>query len=162
MLAEVAEPLVAVHGQSDQHRLLQPGGSGTRWTGSPASALAATASSYADLCGRRWSRPSRARRGRRPARERAREADLLRFGLGEVEAVDPQPGEDAELAAEEERLGHADGLRTAAETAREALSERGRARPTRWRPTSAAARGRWTASATTTRRRASSPTGSPS
>ncbi len=34
----------------------------------------------------------------------------------------PQPGEDAELAAEEARLGHADTLRGAAEQAREALS----------------------------------------
>ena len=33
------------------------------------------------------------------ARERAREADLLRFGLGEIEEVDPQPGEDVALAA---------------------------------------------------------------
>ncbi len=56
------------------------------------------------------------------ARERAREADLLRFGLGEVEAVEPSPGEDGELAAEESRLGFADTLRTAAESAREALS----------------------------------------
>ena len=56
------------------------------------------------------------------ARERAREADLLRFGLGEIEAVDPKPGEDAQLAAEEARLGFADTLRTAAEQAREALS----------------------------------------
>ena len=56
------------------------------------------------------------------ARERAREADLLRFGVDEIEAVAPQPGEDLELAAEEARLGHADTLRTAAEQAREALS----------------------------------------
>jgi DNA repair protein RecN (Recombination protein N) len=56
------------------------------------------------------------------ARERAREADLLRFGLGEVEAVDPQPGEDTALAADETRLGFADTLRTAAEQARELLS----------------------------------------
>jgi DNA repair protein RecN (Recombination protein N) len=56
------------------------------------------------------------------ARERAREADLLRFGLSEIETVAPQPGEDVELAAEESRLGFADTLRTAAETAREALS----------------------------------------
>ena len=55
------------------------------------------------------------------ARERAREADLLRFGLGEIEAVDPEPGEDAALAEEEHRLGYADTLRTAAESAREAL-----------------------------------------
>ena len=33
----------------------------------------------------------------RAARERAQEADLLRFGLDEIEAVDPQPGEDAGL-----------------------------------------------------------------
>ena len=56
------------------------------------------------------------------ARDRAREADLLRFGLSEVEAVSPEPGEDAALAAEESRLGFADTLRTAAEQAREALS----------------------------------------
>ena len=56
------------------------------------------------------------------ARERAQEADLLRFGLGEVEAVAPEPGEDATLAAEETRLGFSDTLRTAAEQAREALS----------------------------------------
>ncbi len=56
------------------------------------------------------------------ARERAREADLLRFGLGEVEAVAPETGEDLTLAAEETRLGYADTLRTAAEQAREALS----------------------------------------
>ena len=56
------------------------------------------------------------------ARERAREADLLRLGLEEIEAVDPQPGEEESLATEESRLGFADTLRTAAETAREALS----------------------------------------
>ena len=56
------------------------------------------------------------------ARERAREADLLRFGLAEIEAVAPQPGEDTSLADEEQRLGHADTLRSAAESAREALS----------------------------------------
>ncbi|MGZ5405308.1 MAG: DNA repair protein RecN, partial [Nocardioides sp.] len=56
------------------------------------------------------------------ARDRAREADLLRFGVGEIEAVSPAAGEDTELAAEESRLGHADTLRLAAETARSALS----------------------------------------
>ena len=36
-LAEVTEPLVAVHGQSDQHRLLHARApSARRWTGSPA------------------------------------------------------------------------------------------------------------------------------
>ena len=53
---------------------------------------------------------------------REREADLLRFGLGEIEAVSPASGEDASLAAEESRLGFADTLRNAAEQARDCLS----------------------------------------
>jgi DNA repair protein RecN (Recombination protein N) len=121
-LAEVAEPLVAVHGQSDQHRLLQPRAQrealdafGGDQTGR---ALVSYRALYDDL-----------RETERElaevvasARERAREADLLRFGLGEIDAVRPQPGEDDALADEERRLGHADSLRTAAESAREALS----------------------------------------
>ena len=78
----------------------------TRWTGSPApKALALRARvrrGYAALRGR--PRPS-SPRSSATARERAREADLLRFGLDEIEAVDPQPGEDVGLAAEESRLG---------------------------------------------------------
>ncbi|NPD05971.1 DNA repair protein RecN [Nocardioides sp. zg-1308] len=121
-LGEIAEPLVAVHGQSDQHRLLKSGAqraSLDRFGGEP---LAATATAYAEL----WAELAATERTLAEvvgsARERAREADQLRFGLGEVEAVDPRPGEDAELAAEETRLGFADTLRVAAETAREALS----------------------------------------
>jgi DNA repair protein RecN (Recombination protein N) len=59
------------------------------------------------------------------ARERAQQAALLRFGLGEVEAADPQSGEDVELAAEDARLSHADALRGAAETAHALLSGSG-------------------------------------
>ena len=121
-LAEVAEPLVAVHGQSDQHRLLRSGAQRASLDRFGGEALAATASSYAAL----WAELVVTERTLAEvvgsARERAREADTLRFGLGEVEAVDPHPGEDAELAAEETRLGFADTLRTAAETARESLS----------------------------------------
>ncbi len=57
-----------------------------------------------------------------PARERAQEADLLRFGLNEVAAVEPLPGEDVELAAEAERLGHAEALASAASLAHTALA----------------------------------------
>jgi len=121
-LAALTEPLVAVHGQSDQHRLLRPAaqlGALDRFAGPPVTAalqryralheeLQATERELDDVTTH--------------ARDRAREADLLRFGLDEVAQVDPQPGEDAELAAEEARLGHADALRVAAEGAREALS----------------------------------------
>ncbi|SFC99698.1 DNA repair protein RecN (Recombination protein N) [Nocardioides terrae] len=121
-LGDVAEPLVAVHGQSDQHRLLRPRAQRDaldRFGGEPvADALAR----YQELHARLQGVESELAEVTATQRERAREADLLRFGLAEIEALDPQPGEDASLAAEESRLGFADTLRSAAEQAREALS----------------------------------------
>ncbi len=121
-LAEVSEPLVAVHGQSDQHRLLKAGAQRAALDRYAGDAVDASALEYSRL----WSELIHTERTLADvvgsARERAREADQLRFGLGEVEAMDPHPGEDLELAAEEARLGFADTLRTAAEQAREALS----------------------------------------
>jgi DNA repair protein RecN (Recombination protein N) len=121
-LAEVAEPLVAVHGQSDQHRLLRQRAQREaldRFGGAPVLALG---TAYASLYARLESTERELDDVVASARERAREADLLRFGLGEIEAVDPKPGEDVQLAGDEARLGYADALRTAAEGAREALS----------------------------------------
>lgn len=121
-MAEVTESLVAVHGQSDQHRLLR--------AGAQRDALDRFAAADVDDLLSQWQRLHATLTDVERdlddvvthARERAQEADRLRFGLGEIEAVDPQPGEDASLAAEESRLGYADTLRTAAEQAREALS----------------------------------------
>lgn len=121
-LSALADPLVAVHGQSDQHRLLR--------AGAQRDALDSFAGDQARRLRERFAAAHRRLRDTETelaevvesARERAREADLLRFGLGEVEAVDPQPGEEASLAAEEARLGFADTLRTAAAQARECLS----------------------------------------
>ncbi|WP_148574830.1 DNA repair protein RecN [Nocardioides caldifontis] len=121
-LGRLAETLVAVHGQSDQHRLLRAGAQRDaldRFAGAATAELRerfgrehaelrATEAELADV--------------RATVRERAQEADLLRFGLDEIEKVAPAPGEDAELAAEESRLGFADTLRTAAEQARAVLS----------------------------------------
>ena len=51
-------------------------------------------------------------REREGARER--DLDILRFELEEIEAAEPDPAEEAELASERERLRHAEALRTAA------------------------------------------------
>jgi DNA repair protein RecN (Recombination protein N) len=121
-LSELTDDLVAVHGQSDQHRLLRPAAQRDaldRFGGLPVAAFSET---YAELHARLAATEVELTDVVSTARERAREADLLRFGLEEVEAVSPKPGEDSELAAEESRLGFADTLRTAAEQAREALS----------------------------------------
>ena len=126
-LASVTEPLVAVHGQSDQHRLLKPQAQREaldRFGGAAVDDLATTyARVHADLAASR----ARARRadhlgaragpGGRPAAVRARRdrGRLAAVGGGR------RPGGGGG------RLGHADTLRTAAEQAREALSsEEGR------------------------------------
>ncbi len=58
-------------------------------------------------------------RDREGARER--DLDLLRFELSEIEAAAPEIEEERELAAERERLRHAEGLRQAAGGALEAI-----------------------------------------
>ncbi|MBQ1028995.1 DNA repair protein RecN [Micromonospora sp. C97] len=122
MLGEVGEQAVAVHGQSDQLRLLRPAEQRAaldRFAG-PAheKLLDALREAYTgwrrvvdDLADRR-----------RNARERNQEADLLRLGLDEITRVDPQPGEDDELKTEAQRLEHAEGLRTAAQIAQQCVA----------------------------------------
>jgi DNA repair protein RecN (Recombination protein N) len=121
-LSELIDPLVAVHGQSDQHRLLQVSAQRDaldRFAGARAAKLR---QDYTRCHAELRATEAELAEVSATARERVREADLLRFGLGEIEQVDPRPGEDAELAAEEARLGFSDTLRGAAEQARELLS----------------------------------------
>ncbi len=122
VLSDVGEQAVAVHGQSDQLRLLRPAEQRValdRFGGADhEKLLAALREQYLrwrevadDLADRR-----------RHARERNQEADLLRLGLDEITRVDPQPGEDVDLRAEAQRLEHAEGLRTAAQLAHQAVA----------------------------------------
>ena len=121
-LASLVDPLVAVHGQSDQHRLLKPSAQREALDSFAGPDTVRTREQYADLYRELRATEAELDEVVRSARERAREADLLRFGLEEIEAVAPEPGEDDALAAEEARLGFADTLRTAAVQARESLS----------------------------------------
>jgi DNA repair protein RecN (Recombination protein N) len=59
-------------------------------------------------------------REREGARER--DLDILRYELEEIEAAKPDPGEEAELAPERERLRHAESLRGAASEALAAVN----------------------------------------
>jgi DNA repair protein RecN (Recombination protein N) len=121
-LADVAEPLVAVHGQSDQHRLLLPRAQREALDAFGGADVETLLRAYRELYTELRATEDELADVVDSARERAREADLLRFGLQEIEAVSPRAGEDEALAEEEQRLGHADALRTAAGSAREALS----------------------------------------
>jgi DNA repair protein RecN (Recombination protein N) len=117
VLAEVGAAVVAVHGQSDQLRLLRgaeqraaldrfAGPGHEKLLGEYGERFAQWRAVDEDLTNRR-----------RTARERHQEADLLRLGLDEITRVDPQPGEDDALRAEAQRLEHVEGLRTAAQLA---------------------------------------------
>jgi DNA repair protein RecN (Recombination protein N) len=53
---------------------------------------------------------------------RERDLDLLRYELSEIEAVAPVPEERADMAAQRERLRHAEGLREAAAAAHAGLA----------------------------------------
>jgi DNA repair protein RecN (Recombination protein N) len=122
VLADLAQPLVAVHGQSDQHRLLAPRAQRDALDRFAGAEVSAPLRRYIELRDRLLAVEDELADVTQAARERAREADLLRFGLDEISAVEPVAGEDVELSVEEARLGYADTLRAAAERAREALS----------------------------------------
>jgi len=110
LLAELAADLVAMHGQFDSSALLRPGAQRAaldRYAGDPVTApLARYTAAYLRL------RAVDAALAELQALERDRAAELegLRAGLGDVAAVAPVPGEDTALAAEVDRLAHADAL----------------------------------------------------
>src|SRR2546421_3355715 len=125
VLGELGEQVVAVHGQSDQLRLLRPAeqrGALDRFAGPDHDKLLAQ---LRERYGQWRAVEDDLADRRRNARERSQEADLLRLGLDEITRVDPQPGEDDALKAEAQRLEHAEGLRTAAQVAHAALAGSG-------------------------------------
>jgi DNA repair protein RecN (Recombination protein N) len=122
VLAELGEHLLAVHGQSDQQRLLKPAEQRAaldRYAGADVLDLR-------DRFRAEWARWRDVRATvaelTAAAAERQRDAELLRLGLAEVEAAEPVGGESAALTAEIERLANADDLRTAASSAQQALT----------------------------------------
>lgn len=121
VLGELADSLITVHGQADQTRLRSPAHQREALDAFAGAAHGALLAEYREA----WSERNRAQAAlddltaRR--QELAREAELLRLGLAEVQRVAPQPGEDTALAQEVERLSHAEDLRSAATVAHAAL-----------------------------------------
>jgi DNA repair protein RecN (Recombination protein N) len=118
LLAEVVGGLLALHGQSSQLQLRQPGAQRSaldRFAGSPVLELLAAFRVARD----RWQAAQRElRQLKAAAAEQAREIELLRLGLADVERVAPLAGEDLDLERELGRLSAVDELRHASETAR--------------------------------------------
>ncbi|MDX3240134.1 DNA repair protein RecN [Streptomyces sp. ME03-5709C] len=122
LLGELADELVAVHGQTDQQGLLRPARQREALDRYAGDAVAVPLAKYAAAYRRVREVAGELDELTTRARERAQEADLLRFGLDEVAAAEPLPGEDADLAAEADRLGHAEALASAATQAHAALA----------------------------------------
>lgn len=122
ILGELADDLVAVHGQTDQQGLLRPARQREALDRYAGDAVAVPLAKYAAAYARQRAVSTELDTITTRARERAQEADMLRFGLDEVAAVEPLPGEDVDLAAEAERLGHAESLTAAANAAHGALA----------------------------------------
>ncbi|WP_225629294.1 DNA repair protein RecN [Streptomyces werraensis] len=122
LLAELADDLVAVHGQSDQQGLLKLSRQRQALDRYAGYAVAVPLGKYAEAYKRLRAVTAELEEITTRARERAQEADLLRFGLEEIAAVEPRAGEDTELAEEAERLGHAEALASAAAVAHAALA----------------------------------------
>ncbi|MER7399332.1 DNA repair protein RecN [Streptomyces sp. NPDC000151] len=122
LLGELADDLVAVHGQTDQQGLLRPARQRQALDRYAGDAVSVPLEKYTAAYRRLRDVATELEELTTKARERAQEADLLRFGLEEISAVEPQAGEDTELAAEAERLGHAEALASAAAVAHAALA----------------------------------------
>jgi DNA repair protein RecN (Recombination protein N) len=122
VLADLADSMLAVHGQNDQLRLLRTGEQRAvldRFAGDavsrPLDAYRRVRQEWLRCCAELSTR-------REHSRELAREADLLGHGLAEITAIDPQPGEDGTLVAEARRLADADQLRETAMIAQSLIS----------------------------------------
>ncbi|WP_194292216.1 DNA repair protein RecN [Streptomyces jumonjinensis] len=122
VLAELADELVAVHGQTDQQGLLRPARQREALDRYAGGAVSVPYAEYATAYRRLRAVSADLAEITTRARERAQEADLLRFGLDEIAGAEPRAGEDVELAAEAERLGHAEALASAASFAHTALA----------------------------------------
>jgi DNA repair protein RecN (Recombination protein N) len=121
LLTYLSEDLVAVHGQADQQQLLKPGRQRQALDRFAGTELGLVLGDYQRAYNHHLKVAGELAELTSLVRERAAEAEDLRYGLAEIERLEPVDGEDLELHAEAERLSHADTLHTAATTAHEAL-----------------------------------------
>ncbi|MGI9000762.1 MAG: DNA repair protein RecN [Pseudonocardia sp.] len=121
VLGRLAEATLAVHGQNDQLRLLRPTEQRALLDRFAGAAVAAPLERYRGVRAQ-WQQVAAELVERRDgARRLAQEADLLRHGLTEITAMNPQPGEDVELVELARRLSAADDLREVASAAQAVL-----------------------------------------
>ncbi|GAC52414.1 DNA repair protein RecN [Gordonia amicalis] len=122
VMGQLTTAVLAIHGQNDQLRLLRPehqraaldtfGGSKAT---AALEAYRKARTAWVDILDELDVR-------RANYRELAQEADRLRFGIDEIAAVDPVPGEDEELTATIRRLSDLESIRGAADQAHDIVA----------------------------------------
>jgi DNA repair protein RecN (Recombination protein N) len=122
VLGELADQLVTVHGQSDQIRLTSASAQRAALDGFGAAAVEKALAKYVTVYDAWQQHTGDLETLTRDRDERLAEAARLREASEEIEAADPQPGEDTELAERAERLGNLEELRLSAGLAHEAVS----------------------------------------
>ncbi|MGP7960781.1 DNA repair protein RecN [Sanguibacter sp. A247] len=121
VLAEIAGELVTVHGQADQLRLRSPRRQREALDAYLGRDHLALLERYRDAWAERTAVGEEAARLVAERDDRAREAELLRLGLTEIERVEPRAGEDTELDMLVERLSNVEEIRAGAADAHATL-----------------------------------------
>jgi DNA repair protein RecN (Recombination protein N) len=124
-LSTVMDGVVAVHGQAGQRRLLAAAAQREALDRFGGPSTATTLGEYRRVFDELAAVERELAEITTHARDRIQRADYLRFGLREIAAVRPRPGEDEELRTEVARLTHLDSLRAAAALARRGLTADG-------------------------------------
>jgi DNA repair protein RecN (Recombination protein N) len=120
--AELTATVVKIHGQAEQERLTEADRQRQLLDRLAGAAVLEPLDQYSVLWAEEHAAWAELVQLRNEAQSRAREIDLLKFGLEEIERIGPAPGEDIALAAEAIRLQSADDLRDSAQSAVLALA----------------------------------------
>ncbi|MFM9377888.1 DNA repair protein RecN [Gordonia sp. VNK21] len=122
VLGQLTGEILAVHGQNDQLRLIRGDQQRAALDRFAGKATAALLERYRAARRDLLTTLDELDRRRADSRELAQEADRLRFGIEEIEAVAPEPGEDTDLVATIRRLTDLEDLRSAADGAHQAIT----------------------------------------
>ena len=125
ILSEIGDQLVVVHGQSDQIRLRSAAAQREALDQFAGDELAKVLLEYSAVYANWKQSSARLMELTTQLEARSREADQIRSAVEELTALDPKPGEDAELAEKASKLTHLEELRIAATESHNQLSSEG-------------------------------------
>lgn len=122
VLSDLSDHLVAIHGQADQRRLLQPALQRDMLDRFDADLITPIRERYQAVHAQVLHLHAQIAALRENADAVHREAEALRESLADIDELRPEPGEDDRLDQQISRLGHVEQLRAAAASAHALLS----------------------------------------